>query len=89
MKRDKKSERHEAEQRVLQLEDEIEFQKERFLAASRGGIHAVKTDLSALSWMRNYPREAAILIMVGGFMAARVLRAKRQASRYGAPQEVG
>jgi hypothetical protein len=77
-----------SEEKKLELERELELQKERFLEASTRGLNAIRTDLSILSWMRAYPRETAILIMVGGFTVARLIQARRNATRYGQPQEV-
>jgi hypothetical protein len=65
------------EARKAELEAELAIQKERFMVASRRGMDAVKTDLSIMNWLRAYPREAAILIVIGGFVASRLIRARR------------
>jgi hypothetical protein len=65
------------ENRKTELEAELEIQKQRFLVASRRGMDALKRDLSVMNWMRAYPRQAAILIMVGGYVTAQLLRERR------------
>jgi hypothetical protein len=77
-----------SEERKAQLEAELAFQKERFLVASRRGMAAVKTDLSIVNWLRAYPKQSAILIMIGGYFAAQLIRDRRVQAQYRTPREV-
>ena len=76
-----------SEKRKAQLEAELAFQKERFLVASRRGMAAVKADLSIVSWMRAYPKQSAVLIMIGGYFAAQLIRDRRIQAQYRAPRD--
>jgi hypothetical protein len=54
------------EDRKKELEAELERHKMRFLAASRKGMEAFKSDVSILNWVGTYPVEAAVLAFLGG-----------------------
>ena len=56
----------------VELEARLAHEKERFLAASRKGAAALKTDLSVATWIEGYPYESAMLIVMGGYVAARI-----------------
>ncbi len=61
-----------------ELQAEVSLQKQRLMSASRSGLDILKTDLSLATWLRSYPKESAALIMMGGYIAAKILRARRQ-----------
>ena len=54
------------EARKRELEAELERHKQRFLAASKKGIEAFRSDVSVINWVGSYPVEAAILAFLGG-----------------------
>jgi hypothetical protein len=54
------------EDRKRELEAELERHKARFLAASRKGMEAFKSDVSVLNWIGSYPVEASVLAFLGG-----------------------
>jgi hypothetical protein len=54
------------EARRRELEAEMERHKERFMAAGRRGLDAIRGDLTLLNWVREYPIETAALAFLGG-----------------------
>ena len=68
------------EKRKIELEAELEMQKKRFLSSSKKGMEALRGNLSVATWLKSYPRESAIVILLGGFVAARMIRARRKAA---------
>ncbi len=59
------------ETKRLELEQELDFQKTRFLEASRHSWEIIRHDLSIQSWIYNYPLESIFLAAASGFFIGR------------------
>jgi hypothetical protein len=66
------------EEKRIELEREIAFQKERMLTAGRQGVNAIRNDLSPMNWLNDYPMQSALAIAAGGYLLARALGNRRR-----------
>lgn len=64
---------------IEELERDLEYEKTRFVQASKRAANAVKQDLNVGNWLRHYPLESAIAIIGVGFCAGYLIQQKRKA----------
>ena len=76
------------EDKKEQLERELEFQKQRFIRATRQTKETLKTDLNIRNWIREFPLQSAAICFISGYMVTRLIPQTRDFSPPSIPEDI-
>lgn len=60
------------EEKLLELEQELEYQKQRFFHATKKTEDNIHSLFSITNWIREYPLQAAVLAMSAGIALTQI-----------------
>ena len=66
-----------SEKKRMELEQELEQERRRFLNASQQAASRIRHDLTPIQWIKGAPMMAALMIGAFGFASAQMLKKRR------------